>query len=143
MNNNVLCNITNITKTFPGVLAIDNVDFDVKAGEIHALVGENGAGKSTLIKILGGVFKPDKGEIVFDGKKIVLSSTHESQQCGISVIYQEFNLVPDLTVAENIFISREPKALGLFMNWGKINSDAKKILDELDIKRDNREWRRA
>ncbi|MGM0365972.1 MAG: sugar ABC transporter ATP-binding protein [Actinomycetota bacterium] len=140
MNNGVVCDIRNVTKTFPGVLAIDNVDFDIKAGEIHALVGENGAGKSTLIKMLGGVYKPDRGEIVFDGRKIVFNSTHESQKRGISVIYQEFNLIPDLSVAENIFISREPKALGMFMNWRKINADAKKILDELDVDIDPRRY---
>ena len=102
-----------LTKIFPGVVAVDAVDFDVRIGEIHALVGENGAGKSTLIKILGGVYLPDKGKIILDGKEAAFSSTHQSQESKIAVIYQEFNLVPDLSIAENIFIGREPKtALG-------------------------------
>ncbi len=131
--NNLLCELKNITKAFPGVVAINNVDFGIRPGEVHALVGENGAGKSTLIKMLGGVYRPDSGDIFFDGKKIVFNSTHESQNSGISVIFQEFNLVPDLTVAENIFIGREPRLLGnLFMNWKKLNLEAKEILDELD-----------
>lgn len=134
MNNNILVQLNNITKTFPGVVAIDNVDFDVKYGEIHALVGENGAGKSTLIKVLGGVFRQDSGDIIFEAKKVNFSSTRDSLLNKISVIFQEFNLIPDLSVAENIFIGREPKILGnLFMNYKKINSDAKMILDNLEI----------
>lgn len=131
--NNLLCKLRNVTKTFPGVMAINNVNFDVNPGEVHALVGENGAGKSTLIKMLGGVYSPDRGAIYFKNKKTVFSSTCESQNKGISVIYQEFNLIPDLTVAENIFVGREPKIFGsLIMNWKKLNSDAKKILEDLD-----------
>ncbi len=142
MNENKnLLQLKNINKSFPGVVAVDNVDFDVKYGEVHALVGENGAGKSTLIKMLGGVFKPDMGEIIFENKRVSFASTHESQMNKISVIYQEFNLVPDLTVAENIFIGREPKILGkLFINWRKLNSDANKILNELDVSIDPRKY---
>jgi ABC-type sugar transport system ATPase subunit len=140
-DNENLLQFKDITKTFPGVVAVDNVDFDVKYGEVHALVGENGAGKSTLIKMLGGIFRPDSGEIIFDKKKVSFASTHESQLNKISVIYQEFNLVPELSVAENIFIGREPKVLGkLFINWRKLNDDARKILNELDIDIDPRKY---
>jgi ribose transport system ATP-binding protein len=139
--NDNLVQLKNITKTFPGVLAVDNVDFDLKYGEVHALVGENGAGKSTLIKILGGVYHPDNGEIIFDGNKISLSSTLESKLNKISVIYQEFNLVPDLSVAENIFIGKEPRMIGnLFINWKKINSDASKLLNKLGVNIDSRKY---
>ena len=113
-----------LTKTFPGVVAVDQVDFDVRAGEIHALVGENGAGKSTLIKVLGGVYQADGGRIVFDGREVSFASTHQSQESQISVIYQELNLVPDLSVAENIFIGREPKTAGLLINWRRLNGQA-------------------
>ncbi len=131
--NKTILELKDITKTFPGVVALSHVDFDVRAGEVMALVGENGAGKSTLIKLLGGVHQPDSGGIVFDGKDIIFQSTQESQERNISVIYQEFNLVPDLTVAENIFIGREPKRLGgIFINWKQINADARQILDRLE-----------
>jgi ABC-type sugar transport system ATPase subunit len=117
-----------LTKTFPGVVAVDKVDFDVRPGEIHALVGENGAGKSTLIKILGGMYLPDSGQIVMDGRPVAFGSTHESLASGISVIYQEFNLVPDLTVAENIFIGREPKtALGTLIDFSRLNARAAEL----------------
>src|SRR5208337_4477089 len=123
-----------LTKTFPGVVAVDGVDFDVRVGEIHALVGENGAGKSTLIKVLGGVYLPDRGKIIMDGKEIAFSSTHQSQDSKIAVIYQEFNLVPDLTVAENIFIGREPKtALRTLIDYHRLNAQAAEILANLDV----------
>jgi ribose transport system ATP-binding protein len=119
------------------VVAVDRVDFDTRYGEVHALVGENGAGKSTLIKILGGVFLPDGGVVVFDGRERLFASTRESRESGISVIYQEFNLIPDLSVAENIFIGREPRRFGnLFVDWNRINSDAAAILDRLEVRID-------
>lgn len=131
--NNVFIELKNIRKIFPGVVALEDVDFDVKYGEVHALVGENGAGKSTLIKILGGAYQPDGGEIIIEGKCANISATFMAQQFKIAVIYQEFNLVPDLSVAENIFIGREPKIGKSFVNWKKINSDAAQILKKLDI----------
>jgi ABC-type sugar transport system ATPase subunit len=123
-----------LTKRFPGVVAVDQVDFDVRPGEIHALVGENGAGKSTLIKILGGVYPADGGQILLDGKPVSFASTHESQRSKISVIFQEFNLIPDLTVAENIFVGREPKtAGGTLIDYRGLNARAAEILATLDM----------
>jgi ABC-type sugar transport system ATPase subunit len=131
--NNVFIELKKIRKIFPGVVALEDVDFDVRYGEVHALVGENGAGKSTLIKILGGAYQPDGGEIIIEGKQSSITSTFMAQHYKIAVIYQEFNLVPDLSVAENIFIGREPKIGRSFVNWKKINSDAAEILKKLDI----------
>jgi len=132
--NNVFLQIDKLTKNFPGVKALSDVDFTVNKGEVHALVGENGAGKSTLIKILGGVYRPDSGDIYLDGKKVTIANTRQAKSNKIAVIYQEFYLIPDLSVAENIFVGREPRILGkTFINWRKMNSDAKKILDRLGI----------
>lgn len=100
-----------ITKTFPGVKALSNVDFKLCEGDIHALMGENGAGKSTLIKVLTGIYPFDAGEIIMDGKAMVNKSPQDAQNNGISTVYQEVNLCPNLTVAENLFIGREPKNL--------------------------------
>lgn len=99
----------NITKSFPGVKALSNVDLDLYAGEVLALVGENGAGKSTLMKILTGIYSKDEGEVHFKGKELDVKSPKEAQEIGISMIHQELNLMRDLTVAENIFIGREPR----------------------------------
>ncbi len=99
--------MNNITKRFPGVVALSNVGFTLRRGEVHALLGENGAGKSTLMKILSGVYQPDEGEIIFEGRPVKFSSPLEAQLMGITIIHQEFNLFPDLTVEENIFIGRE------------------------------------
>jgi ribose transport system ATP-binding protein len=100
--------ISNVTKSFPGVKALSSVQLEVKAGEIHALVGENGAGKSTLTKIIAGVFKPDEGQVEFDGEIVHWNSPAEAKAAGIHVIYQEFVLFPNLSVAENIFIGHAP-----------------------------------
>ena len=97
-----------IDKAFPGVHALQNVDFSVARGEIHALVGENGAGKSTLIKVLTGVERPDRGTITLDGRQVAVRSPLHAQMLGISTVYQEVNLCPNLTVAENLLIGREP-----------------------------------
>jgi len=132
---NPILQLKAVTKLFPGVRALDSVSFDVAQGEVHALVGENGAGKSTLIKILGGVFAPDSGKIIFDNKQVNFKNTHQSQLSGISVIFQEFNLLPDLSVAENIYIGREPKK-GPFIDWRKITADSETILKQLDVKLD-------
>ena len=97
-----------IVKQFPGVLALSGVNFDVRLGEVHVLLGENGAGKSTLIKVLSGVYPPDAGEILLGGRPAAIRNPHDAQLLGVSTIYQELNLVPDMTVAENIFLGREP-----------------------------------
>src|SRR5262245_27750846 len=106
-----------ISKAFPGVQALEGVDFDLVAGEIHALVGENGAGKSTLIKVLTGVERPDAGTITFDGRELSVTSPVHAQSLGISTVYQEVNLAPNLTVAENILIGRAPRRFGR-IDWG-------------------------
>ena len=131
-NNNIILTMEGIYKTFPGVQALENVDFNLKKGEIHAIVGENGAGKSTLIKVLTGVERPDAGIIKYDGKVISIKSPQEAQGMGITMVYQEVNLCTNLTIAENILIGREP------MKWGSIdkktlNIRAKEILQGLDI----------
>jgi ribose transport system ATP-binding protein len=105
-----MLSITGISKSFPGVKSLDNVDFAVGAGEIHALVGENGAGKSTLIKIISGAYVPDSGDLLLDGRKVAWTGPGEAKAAGIHVIYQEFVLFPELTVAENVFINDQPLA---------------------------------
>ena len=99
--------MNHITKRFPGVLALSNVNFTLRKGEVHALLGENGAGKSTLMKILSGVYQPDEGDIIFEGKPVSFSDPLSAQNAGITIIHQEFNLFPELTVEENIFLGRE------------------------------------
>src|SRR5688572_1533621 len=121
-----------VTKTFPGVRALDAVDFTLRRGEIHTLMGENGAGKSTLIKVLTGVYTRDSGEISLDGQSINPRSPLEAQKLGISTVYQEVNLVPYLSVAENIFLGRQPKRFG-FINWREINRRSREALSRLDL----------
>ena len=101
-----------IVKRFPGVVALNGVGFDVRAGEVHALLGENGAGKSTLIKIISGVYRADAGEILIDGQSVPIRTPGDAQARGISTIYQEFTLAPDMTVAENIFLGHERTRFG-------------------------------
>ncbi len=124
--------MTGISKSFPGVQALQNVDFDLKRGEIHALMGENGAGKSTLIKVLTGVEHPDSGRILLDGQEVQVKSPQHAQELGISTVYQEINLCPNLTVAENILIGREPRRAGR-IDWKAINRLAKQMLERLDV----------
>ncbi len=121
-----------IFKTFPGVKALVGVDFTLYEGEIHALMGENGAGKSTLIKVLTGVYERDSGEIFLDGSPIVNTSPEDAQKKGISTVFQEVNLCPNLSVAENIYIGREPRKLGL-ISWKEMNRNAEELLAGLDI----------
>ena len=116
MDNNMLLEVKDLSKAFPGVQALDHVSFDLKAGEIHCLIGENGAGKSTLIKCLGGVNIPEEGDIFINGEKVVINDPLESVKDGIGIIYQEFNLVHGLSVAENIYLAREDtKGKGQFV----------------------------
>lgn len=129
-----LLSLTGVSKEFPGVKALNNVHFDLNKGEVHAIVGENGAGKSTLMKILSGIYKKDAGDIVYQGNHVDVSSPHEAQKLGISIIHQELNLMPDLTVAQNIFIGREDRRKGrVFLDNAKLNKAAKELLAELEL----------
>lgn len=128
----VLMKAESICKTFPGVKALNNVDFELRKGEVHALLGENGAGKSTLMKILSGVYQKDSGTIFLNGKEVNITSTRMAQDMGISIIHQELNLCPHLTVAQNIFIGREFSKRGI-INEKKQKEEAKKILDKLHV----------
>ena len=101
-----LLSLTGVSKVFPGVKALDNVQFDLNEGEVHAIVGENGAGKSTLMKILSGIYKKDAGDVKYRGESVEIPSPYEAQRLGISIIHQELNLMPHLTVAQNIYIGR-------------------------------------
>jgi galactofuranose transport system ATP-binding protein len=124
-----------IDKSFPGVQALHGVDFAIARGEIHALVGENGAGKSTLIKILTGVEPPDNGTITLDGTPVTIRSPLDAQALGISTVYQEVNLCPNLTVAENLLIGREPRRWGR-IDWKAMNRQAREVLRGLDLEID-------
>ncbi len=131
---NQLLTARNISKAFgKAVIALSDVQFDLKRGEIHALLGENGAGKSTLIKVLTGVETKDQGVIELEGKQINPRSTQEAQNQGISTVYQEVNLCPNLSVAENIYIGREPRNRFGTINWKKINADASDLLEKFDL----------
>lgn len=121
-----------IHKKFPGVHALKGVNFTLRAGEIHALLGENGAGKSTLIKVMTGVYTRDGGDIILEGKAIHPSNTGDAQALGISTVYQEVNLLPNLSVAHNVFLGREPKRWGM-IDWGTINRRASALLKEYDL----------
>lgn len=122
--------MTGISKSFPGVKALDDVDFKLRRGEIHALMGENGAGKSTLIKVITGVYEKDAGFITLQGEPINFKSPEEAQNKGIGTVYQEIMLCPNLTVAENMYIGRSHEA---FVNWKQMNSKAARLLESLDI----------
>ena len=134
MESNIVLSMKDVSKTFPGVKALSHVDFKLCKGEIHALMGENGAGKSTLIKVLTGVHEFESGEIRMDGidKAIINHSPQEAQTNGISTVYQEVNLCPNLTVAENLFIGREPRKAG-FIDWKTMNRKSEELLKSLDI----------
>lgn len=130
-SNETILQLKGISKDFPGVRALDKVDFDLKRGEVHVLLGENGAGKSTLIKLLAGVFSPTEGEIYYQGERVTVRNPKEGLDMGISVIYQEFNLVPYISVAKNIFLGREPrrKWLPFLIDYPKLHDAAKQIIE--------------
>lgn len=126
--------VEGVSKSFPGVQALQEVHLDLNAGEVHALVGENGAGKSTLMKVLSGICKKDSGKITFKGEPVEVSSPLDAQHLGISIIHQEMNLIPDLSVAQNIFIGREPKRLfGIFLDESLLLKKAQELLNELGL----------
>jgi ABC-type sugar transport system ATPase subunit len=133
MDQNTLLEFQNVNKTFSGVPALRNVSFCVKKGEIHALLGENGAGKSTLMKILSGAYTKDSGEIIFERQKYKFKDTNESEKVGISIIYQELNMIPELSVAENIFIHRQPERKSGFIDWRKMRRDASDVLSKVGL----------
>ncbi|WP_079908833.1 sugar ABC transporter ATP-binding protein [Paenibacillus sp. 32352] len=122
-----------VSKLFPGVKALTNVDFQLRTGEIHALMGQNGAGKSTLIKVLTGVYEMDSGTVSLNGSKVRIKSPKDAQALGISTVYQEVNLCPNLSVAENLFIGRLPRRRGGAIDWKALNANAEELLDRLSI----------
>lgn len=130
---NPVLELKNVSKKFPGVQALDGVNFEVMPCEVHALLGENGAGKSTLIKIISGVHKPDTGEILVDGQRVLFNNPREAQARGVATIYQELILYPELTVAENIFMGHMPKGLFGIVNWGEMRKQAREVLHSLEI----------
>jgi len=135
LNDTSLLIVRAVSKSFPGVRALDGVDFTLRRGEIHTLMGENGAGKSTLIKVITGVYQAGAGEILLEGHAIQPRSPAEAQRLGISTVYQEVNLVPFLSVAENIFLGRQPTKFGR-IDWKQINTRAAESLRRLDIEID-------
>ena len=131
-----LLEIRGLTKRFPGVMALDDVSLAIAPGEVHGLLGENGAGKSTLLKIISGAQAPDAGELLWQGRRRAIASPLAAQAMGIVTIYQEFNLVPTLSVAENIFIGREPRGFGPFIHWRKMRADARALIERVGLEID-------
>lgn len=133
MCNDVILKMTKIEKSFPGVKALKGVDLTLRAGEVHCIMGENGAGKSTLIKCLTGVYQMDAGEVMLNGEEVRPQSVTEAMKLGISSVYQEVNLCPNLTVAENIFIGRQPMRAGVFVDLPKMNKLSQKALEKFNL----------
>lgn len=134
MEREVICKIENITKEFPGTIALNQVSFEIGRGEIHAIVGENGAGKSTLMNILSGVYHPEKGRVIFDGSECHFDSTNDARQAGIAMIHQELSLASSMTAAENVFINRMPKTKYGLIDYKKMNQDCAGYLEKLGVK---------
>ena len=131
MEENIL-EIRNLKKAFEGVMAVDDVSFSVRRGEVHALMGQNGAGKSTVIKIISGIHKADSGEVIYDGKKCSFSNALGAQHAGISTVYQELNMIPALSVSENIFLGRYPfDAWGI--DWKAMHAAAQSLVSDLEV----------
>ncbi len=128
-----LLSLRGVTKRYGGVLALAGVDFDLRAGEIHALLGENGAGKLTLIKVLGGIVRPDGGTIELDGRPVEVRDAAEADRLGIRLIHQELSLAPNLSVAENILLGREPTRLGMLIDRRRLDAAAEALVAELDM----------
>ena len=122
-----------ITKRFPGVLANDHVDFDLRRGEVHALLGENGAGKSTLMNILYGLYQPDEGEILLNGKPISIDSPHAAIAAGIGMVHQHFMLIPVMTVAENIVLAAEPTQGGVVLDTAAAERRVRELADAVQV----------
>ncbi|MBQ8144628.1 MAG: sugar ABC transporter ATP-binding protein [Butyricicoccus sp.] len=128
----------NISKSFPGVKALDGVELKVEKGTVHAVMGENGAGKSTLMKVLFGQYAPDEGEIIFEGNKVAFKSVKEAVSCGISMIYQELSPIKELSIAENVFVGRYPKTSTGFIDWNKMYASCQEIFDHWGLQYDPR-----
>ena len=134
--NECVLKIESVVKTFPGVTALKDAHLDIQKGEVHAICGENGAGKSTLMKIIAGAQPYTSGHMYVDGEEVVFHSTRDAEKHGIAMIYQEFNMVPELSVAENMYLGRLPKKATGTVNWDKLHRDAKETLDRLKLKID-------
>src|SRR5881628_2147773 len=130
MDEGPVLELRGITKRFPGVLANDHVDFDLRDGEVHALLGENGAGKSTLMNILYGLYKPDEGEIFLNGKHLEIDAPHAAIAAGIGMVHQHFMLIPVMTVAENIVLASEPKAAGILLDTAAAERRVRELADQ-------------
>ena len=128
--NEVIMELKNITKYFPGVVALDNMSFTVRKGMVHGLIGENGAGKSTLIKVFTGVNQPDSGEIYIDGKQVHLSNPMVAKAAGVGCVYQELNIVQELNVTDNLFINYYKKK-GVLLDYKAMHAKAKEIMEEM------------
>jgi len=136
---NTLVSLRGLCKSFAGVQALDKVAFDLRAGEVHALMGENGAGKSTLMKVLAGIHASDAGEVEIEGRPVVIASPRHAQALGIGIVHQELNLMRHLSVAQNIYIGREPRrGLGLFLDEERLNADARRLFERLNLELDPR-----
>src|SRR5215212_355698 len=131
-----LLRMRGICKQYPGIQALNDATLEVRAGEVHALLGENGAGKSTLMKILSGAVRRDAGEILLDGRAVNLGDPHTARTLGISTIYQELSLVPHLSVAENIFLGKAPTRFPGVLDWRRMRRDATRILGGLGVSLD-------
>src|ERR687895_1169559 len=128
-----LLELRGITKQFPGVLANDHVDFELRRGEVHALLGENGAGKTTLMNVLYGLYKADEGEIFMDGKPVVFHSPRDAIQHGIGMVHQHFMLIPVMTVAENIVLATEPTKGGVFLDFATARKRVQEIAAQFNF----------
>ena len=134
MDSEYLLEMQGISKSFPGVKALDDVQFNLKKGEVHILLGENGAGKSTLMKVLAGAYVPDSGNVFIDSEKLENFTPQHAKRKGVGIIYQEFNLVPYLNVAQNIYIDHMPRRIGgLALDHKKMHHDAAELLSGLNM----------
>ena len=134
----MLLDVKSVDKKFNGVYALKGLDFSLGEGEVHGLIGENGAGKSTLMKVLTGIYQKDSGTITYKGKETEFHNTREAQDAGVVIVHQELNMIGDLTVAQNIFIGREPKK-GIRVDDKKMIEDSRKLFQDLNIEIDPRE----
>ena len=136
---NYKISLKHITKSFPGVKALSDIDFDVRKGTVHVIMGENGAGKSTMMKIINGVYHPDSGEIFIDGQKVVIKNPIQATELGIAMIYQELHFVPEFTIAEFLFMGKEPQKIKGVVDWKKLYADTERIFKEEGVSYDPKE----